>query len=109
MNKIHSKNNIGIQKAFVDVDETICFYDGDRIYEEAVPDLDNINKINKLYDEGWHITYWTARGSFGGIDYYSLTKQQLDHWGAKYHELSVAEKPLYDLVIDDKAKRIEEI
>ena len=46
MNKIHSKNNTGIQKAFVDIDETICFYDGDRIYEEAVPDLDNINKIN---------------------------------------------------------------
>ena len=70
---------------------------------------ENIAKINKLYEDGNEITYWTARGSFGGIDYYSLTKQQLDHWGAKYHELSVAEKPLYDLVIDDKAKRIEEL
>ena len=49
MNKIHSKNNTGIQKAFVDIDESICFYDGDRIYEEAVPDLDNINKIIVIY------------------------------------------------------------
>ena len=41
--------------------------------------------------------------------YYELTKQQLDKWGARYHDLSVGEKPLYDLVVDDKAKRIEEL
>ena len=66
-------------------------------------------KINKLYDEGKHITYWTARGSLSGSDYFDLTKKQLDEWECKYHELSVGEKPLYDLLICDKTKRIEEI
>ena len=107
--KSHSKYNKGQQKAFVDIDETICFFDGDRIYENAIPNYDNIEKINKLYDEGWHITYWTARGGLCKIDYYSITKEQLDSWGCKYHHVSVGEKPLYDLLIDDKAKRIEEL
>tara|TARA_Y100001938_G_scaffold148354_1_gene231795 strand:- start:377 stop:724 length:348 start_codon:yes stop_codon:yes gene_type:complete len=107
--KIHNKHNVGKQKVFVDIDETICFYDGDRIYENALPSLENINKINKLYDEGWEVTYYTARGSLSGEDYSELTTQQLDYWGCKYHFVSVGEKPLYDLIIDDRAKRIEEL
>jgi len=66
-------------------------------------------KINKLYEEGNEITYYTARGSLSGIDWYNLTKSQLDKWGCKYNELSVGEKPPYDLLICDKTKRIEEI
>ena len=37
-------------KIFVDIDETICFYDGERNYPEAIPNMENIAKINKLYD-----------------------------------------------------------
>ena len=98
-------------KIFVDIDETICFYDGvDRLgYKNAIPNFENIAKINKLYDEGHEITYWTARGSYSGIDYLELTANQLDEWGCQYHELSVGEKPNYDLLICDKTKRIEEI
>ena len=98
-------------KIFVDIDETICFYDGvDRLgYKNAIPNEINIAKINKLYDEGHEITYWTARGSYSGIDYLELTANQLDEWGCQYHELSVGEKPNYDLLICDKTKRIEEI
>ena len=107
--KIHNKNNVGKQKVFVDIDETICFYDGDRIYEKAIPSKENIHKINKLYDGGYEITYYTARGSLSGDDYNHLTKAQLNDWGCKYHHLSVGEKPLYDLIIDDRAKRIEEL
>lgn len=106
---IHSIGNPDVFKVFVDIDETICFYDTDRVYEEAVPNKEYIEKINKLYDEGKHITYWTARGSLSGSDYFDLTKKQLDEWKCKYHELSVGEKPLYDLLICDKTKRIEEI
>ena len=94
---------------YVDIDQTICFYEGDRNYLLAIPNRENIAKINKLYDEGHKITYWTARGSYSGIDYYELTKSQLDDWGCKYHHLSVGEKPAYDLLICDKTKRIEEI
>lgn len=94
---------------FVDIDETICFYKEERHYPNAVPNFENIAKINKLYNEGHDITYWTARGSVTKIDWYSITKQQLDKWGCKYHHLSVGKKPAYDLLICDKTKRIEEI
>ena len=99
------------KKIFVDIDETICFYDGveRRGYKNAIPNYENINKINKLYDEGNEITYWTARGSVSKIDYYSLTRTQLNSWGCKYHKLSVGEKPDYHLLICDRTKRIEEL
>ena len=51
-----------VKVALVDVDETVCFYPDKRRYDEAVPNKENIAKINKLYDEGWKILYWTARG-----------------------------------------------
>tara|TARA_A100001201_G_scaffold83162_1_gene73825 strand:- start:133 stop:480 length:348 start_codon:yes stop_codon:yes gene_type:complete len=114
--KIHPKYtpNTDKKNIFVDIDETICFYPGDRAYELAEPSIKNIEKINKLYDEGNTITYWTGRGSLSSIDYYDLTKQQLDDWGCKYHKLITGTsdnhpKPHFDMVIDDKAKRIEEI
>jgi CMP-N,N'-diacetyllegionaminic acid synthase len=96
-------------KIFVDIDETICFYEKERNYPDAKPNLANIEKINTLYEDGNEITYWTARGSVTGIDWYEVTKNQLDEWGCKHHYLSVGEKPAYDLLICDKTKRIEEI
>ena len=78
-------------------------------YKNAIPDKKNITKINKLYDKGNEITYWTARGSYSGIDYFEITTNQLNEWGCQYHKLSVGEKPAYDLLICDKTKRIEEI
>ena len=94
---------------FVDIDETICYYEGKRHYPDALPISENIIKINKLYDEGHHIKYWTARGAVTKIDWYEITLKQLNKWGCKFHELSVGEKPDYDLLICDKTKRIEEI
>lgn len=94
---------------FVDIDETICFYEGKREYPLAKPNLENIQKINTLYDKGNNITYWTARGTVTKIDWFDLTKNQLDQWGCKYHNLITGQKPAYDLLICDKSKRIEEI
>lgn len=97
---------------YVDIDETICYYEYEREYHLAKPILGNINKINKLFEEGNQITYYTARGSVykDRLEEYSdLTKFQLDEWGCKYHKLSVGEKPAYDLMICDKTKRIEEV
>jgi len=94
---------------FVDIDETICFYDGERNYPDAIPNFENINKINKLYNEGHNITYWTARGTVTKIDWMDITHKQLIEWGCKFHKLSVGLKPAYDLLICDKTKRIEEI
>ena len=99
--------------ALIDIDETICFYPGERRYDLSEPSLENIAKINGLYDEGWKIIYWPARGSVSGRDYREHTLAQLEEWNCKYHELvtgtSENPKPHFDLVIDDKAKRIEEL
>ncbi len=94
---------------YVDIDETICFYEGERDYNLAKPSLENIKKINILFEKGNEITYWTARGTVTKIDWFDTTKKQLDEWGCKYHKLVVGEKPAYDLLICDKTKRIEEI
>ncbi len=94
---------------YVDIDETICYYDGERNYSDALPILENIAKINKLYDEGNEITYWTARGTVTGLDWMETTINQLKEWGCKYHKVSVGSKPHYDLLICDKTKRIEEV
>ena len=94
---------------YVDIDETICFYESKRDYNLAKPLKNNIEKINKLYDEGHQITYWTARGTVTKIDWLNITKKQLNKWGCKFHHLSVGEKPANDLLICDKTKRIEEI
>lgn len=115
MSEVHNKNNES-PVAYIDIDETICFYDGDRIYEQAIPNHDNIAKINKLFDEGWRIVYWTARGSSQPdnekrlLRIRDLTLEQLTLWGAKFHTLEIGDKkPLYDLIIDDKAIRIENL
>ena len=107
------------QVVLVDIDETICFYSGKRQYDLAEPSRENIAKINKLYDEGWHVVYWTARGGSrkskeAGRCYYDFTWRQLEAWGCKFNELCTGTKgkylkPPYDLVVDDKAKRIEEL
>tara|TARA_R110001583_G_scaffold91634_1_gene233666 strand:- start:95 stop:388 length:294 start_codon:yes stop_codon:yes gene_type:complete len=94
---------------YVDIDETICYYKGERSYPLALPLKENINKINKLYDEGNEIIYWTARGGITGLDWTELTTSQLNNWGCKHHKLKMNNKPHYDLLICDKTKRIEEI
>jgi hypothetical protein len=107
------------KSVLVDIDETICFYSGKRQYDLAEPNKENIEKINKLYHEGWRVIYWTARGGSkkskkAGLCYYDFTLQQLLSWGCKFHDLSTGTKgeyikPAVDLVIDDKSKRIEEL
>jgi len=99
-------------KYIIDIDGTICKEvlndDGSKDYSKQIPQYDRIQKINKLYDEGNEIKYWTARGAVSGLDWSELTKKQLKDWGCKYHKLSVGDKPHYDLWIDDKAINSEE-
>lgn len=88
-------------KYIVDIDNTIC-KSTDSDYTKSIPYLDRIEKINKLYDEGHEVHYWTARGGNSGKDWSSLTQTQMAAWGCKYHTLSMG-KPSYDVWIDDKA------
>ena len=61
---------------YVDIDETICETPEHRNYYNAKPIKENIDKINRLYDDGNTIVYWTARGSRTQINWYDLTKKQ---------------------------------
>ena len=91
-----------------DIDGTICTKtDGD--YTQAKPFHDRITQVNRLYDEGHTIIFLTARGMgrhnnnpmLAIRDFYSLTQQQLQEWGVKYHQLILG-KPSGDLYVDDK-------
>jgi len=86
---------------YIDIDETICETPKSRDYAKAMPLQENIEKANKLFEEGNTVIYWTARGTGTGIDWSDLTKLQLESWGARYHDLKFG-KPVYDLFIDDK-------
>jgi len=98
---------------YVDIDGTVCNshkgINGKWDYTLSEPRREQIWKINKLYDEGNEIVYWTARGSVTGIDWTKFTKNQLNDWNCKYTRIETQKKPAFDLFIDDKAKRIEEI
>jgi mannose-6-phosphate isomerase-like protein (cupin superfamily) len=88
---------------YIDIDNTICKTNcvGENKYELAEPIRERIEYINKLYQEGNKITYWTARGNNSGINYEEFTRKQLDTWGCKYHNIKF-NKPSFDLFIDDK-------
>jgi hypothetical protein len=91
---------------FVDIDGTICHTVGG--YPNAKPIVSAIHKINRLYEMGHNITYWTARGKNSGIDWSELTKKQLSEWGCLYHKLSF-DKPAYDCILDDKAMKMNSV
>ena len=93
----------------VDIDGTICDWEAGRDYTLANPLPERIKEINKLYDKGNTIKYFTARGMgrFAGRPhkaieaFYTITESQLDRWGCKYHQLILG-KPSGDCYIDDK-------
>jgi len=92
---------------FIDIDNTICKTNGTD-YINVVPIYDRINKINKWFDEGHEIVYWTARGALSEIDYRELTTCQLKSWGCKYNLLRL-DKPLYHEFYDDRAFNSDEL
>ena len=93
----------------IDIDGTICDWEPGRDYTLASPFPERIKVLNKLYDQGHTIKYFTARGMgrYGGRSdkaiesFYAITESQLDRWGCKYHELILG-KPAGDYYIDDK-------
>jgi hypothetical protein len=95
-------------KYVFDIDGTICTQVAPH-YETATPFPERVKKINALYDEGHTIICFTARGMgrhnnnmlLAIQDFYELTKNQLDHWGVKYHHLFLG-KPNADIYVDDK-------
>lgn len=83
-----------------DIDGTICTTEGAN-YATAAPILERIVVVNRLFEEGNRVIFFTARGSMTGIDWQDLTRNQLSVWGVKYHELLLG-KPHADIYVDDK-------
>ena len=98
----------------IDIDGTI-FHTSGEDYNHVTPISGRIEQINKLYDEGHHIAYFTARG-MGRFDndakkahsrFYYHTKCQLREYGCKFHDLIMG-KPAADIYIDDKGMHSDE-
>ena len=98
----------------VDVDDTISTHIN-RDYENAIPHTDIIEKLNKMYDSGWKIIYFTARGQIscnGDLNLIEKSRRPaLEKWmkkhNVKHHELRFG-KPIGVYYIDDKAIRPDE-
>lgn len=97
-----------------DIDGTICNNTNGN-YEQAKPYADRIEFINKLYNDGNKIVFFTARGMsrFNGDIaeaykiFFDFTEMQLKTWKVKYHELRLG-KPSGDVYIDDKGANDED-
>ena len=91
-----------------DIDGTIC-HTSNSDYENSKPIYNRIDKVNRLYNDGNTIIFFTARGmgrhnnnaGLAYLDFFELTRHQLKTWGAKYHHLLLG-KPSGDVYVDDK-------
>lgn len=93
-------------KYIFDIDDTILKTKG-HDYMGAVPIPGRIEFVNKLYDEGHYIMYYTARNTHTTKDWTAFTLWQLRHYGAKFHRLST-DKQHYDIWVDDKSMNSED-
>ena len=84
-----------------DLDNTLCITDGND-YENAVPIVSRIKRVNDLYEQGHTIIIETARGGVSGRNHYYYTIDQLKEWGLKFHTLRTGVKFNADVFIDDK-------
>lgn len=80
-----------------------------------VPFVNNIRKVNKLYDLGHEIILHTARGmkSTGNAvasdkKYRQLTEEQLTNFGVKFHSLYFG-KPNGEVYLDNKNGNIDDL
>lgn len=89
-----------------DIDGVICSTNCK--YEDAIPNKNIIELINKLYDNGNYIIINTSRGYKSKTDWSILTTTQINEWGVKYHQLLFT-KPAADFYIDDKNVLLDQV
>ena len=102
--------NISHDKIIVcDIDDTIC-YTENRDYEHSIPNIPMIEKLNTLYNQGYGIVYFTARGQHSCNGDLNLIEKErkpvLESWLKRHnvsYDLLLFRKPLAALYIDDKA------
>ncbi len=95
------------KRIVLDFDDTLALTTN-RDWEHAEPNIELIQKVNSLYDDGWEVDIFTARGSIScktreeaKEKYAGQIKKWLKKNGVKYRSLSF-DKPLAAYYIDDK-------
>ena len=91
-----------------DIDGVIATLSPGNDYAKAQPIQDTIDLINYLYNKGNTIYLHTARGTLTGIDWRSVTEEQMRSWKVSYHNL-VMGKPGADYYIDDRMIPLTEL
>ena len=91
----------GGRRFVFDIDGVVAGFRKGLDYGSAPPNRKMIDIINQLYAWGNEIILFTARGYVTGIDWSETTKQQLQEWGVRYHQLLFG-KPNADYYVDDK-------
>jgi len=89
------------RRVVVDIDGVLAEAVADLDYARAGPIPDNVARVNALYKAGCRIILFTARGSGTGRDWSDVTREQMESWGLRYHELHFG-KPAADYYIDDR-------
>ena len=101
----------------VDFDDTLCLHSG---YDKSnitkgEPNLPLILKLNELFDRGYNIQIYTARGHIStgtrkeaDARYRLVIQEWLQKYGVKYSHLTF-NKPLGIIYIDDKSVRPGEL
>lgn len=96
-------------KTFVfDIDGVVAKLQKDLDYALSEPNERMVKIINRLYDYGNKIVLFTARGYVTGKDWSQVTKEQMQRWGVKYHELKFG-KPNADYYVDDRMISLERL
>lgn len=95
------------KRIILDFDDTLAFHTG-RDFANSKPNKPLIEKTNKLFDQGWIIDIFTARGSVScktraeaEVKYRAQIEDWLETHNVCYHTLSF-DKPLAAYYIDDK-------
>lgn len=96
-----------------DFDGVICIH-GAKDYSKAIPFENSIKNINHVYEEGWHITIFTARymlrcnGKLSDVYKFGYDEAMcwLRKFNVNFHQLILG-KPSADMYIDDRACRVE--
>jgi len=103
----------------VDFDETLALYEGITTagvnIPKAKPNVPLINKLNSLYENGYEIHIYTARGHFSTDSreeadekYRKVIQDWLEEHNVKHNVLSF-KKPFAVYYVDDKAIRPNEL
>ena len=111
--KKYLSDNTKYNTIVIDLDDTICFT-RNRDFENSIQNELVINKMNELYNKGWKLIIYTARGAKScktleerEKKYRNITEKWLKKNNVKYTELLFG-KMNADYYVDDKNLSIEE-